>query len=187
MKHQICCLLLVLSSFIVFSQIDEEKSILTDSNWNKEIIEFPVDWAPKVDLNGFEELRFSPYWSNPKSDQFWSLIMAWNVKRKKPLTVKEIEQNFEGYFEGLMIPNHWKTTFPRPNALFLSKGGNTTNITGKMKLFDGFHTGKMIELNIAVSQYFNKKEGKSTLLFRISPKSFDNAIWKLLRSIKRKP
>ncbi|CAM1369069.1 hypothetical protein [Tenacibaculum xiamenense] len=187
MKYLLFVLFLIINPLITLSQEDENLSILSTNNWGKEIIKFPIDWAPKVELTGFEELRFSPFWSDPNNDQFWSLIMAWKINTNSRLTLIEIEKNFEGYFEGLMIPNHWKTTFPRPNALFLLRENSSEKIIGKMRLFDGFHTGKMIDLNITVNQYFLQEDGKSILVFRISPKNFKHPIWELLRSIKRKP
>ncbi|SEB47353.1 hypothetical protein SAMN04489761_0923 [Tenacibaculum sp. MAR_2009_124] len=187
MKRLLFIFMLLITSLITFGQENKNLTILSTNNWAKEIIKFPVNWAPRVSLEGFEELRFAPYWSDQNSDQFWSLIMAWKVKTSTPLKVTEIEKNFEGYFEGLMIPNHWTSTFPRPNVLFIEDERNMQKIIGKMKLFDGFHAGKMIDLNIIINQYFIKEEEKSVLIFRISSKNLDHSIWKLLNNIKRKP
>ncbi|WP_422105072.1 hypothetical protein [Winogradskyella sp.] len=174
----------------VFCQDSIELSILSaDDNWSKEIITFPVDWAPNLTLKGFEELRFSPFWSNPKSTQFWSLVMAWKVNATSTLTIEALEDNFEAYFDGLMKPNHWATTFPQPTVVFLPnpEKDSANGIIGKMRLFDGFHTGKSITLNIKVEQYFCETIDKAIIIFRLSPKDFEHSIWNELNAIIRTP
>ena len=189
MKNSILATLTILSSLLVFGQEPPERSILlAHDNWGKEIIEFPIDWAPNLSLEGFEELRFSPYWSNPNHEQFWSLVMAWKINTTAELTLKDIERNFEAYFDGLMKPNHWATTFSRPTALFLpNTNPKDGSFIGKMKLFDGFHTGNMIRLNITVTQHFCKKRNTSIIVFRMSPKEFEHSIWNELNGITDKP
>jgi len=186
----ILCLVFTCYLATAFSQNTTEASILiAEDNWGKEIINFPIDWAPNLNLEGFEELRFSPFWSDPKSDQFWSLVMAWNVDTTHALTTEELESNFEAYFDGLMKPNHWATTFPRPTVVFIpsSEKDSTHSIIGKMKLFDGFHTGESITLNITIEQHFCELSQKSIILFRISPKNFEHAVWKELNAVTRDP
>lgn len=179
---------LILSSIFVYGQVSKGPAILSENDWRKEIIKFPIEWAPNVKLEGFEELRFSPFWSNPESDQFWSLVMAWEVDSSVELTVEEVEDNFEAYFDGLMKPNHWATTFPRPAVIFISnpEKDDTHSLIGKMKFFDGFHTGKVITQNIKVEQHFQVALNKTILIFRISPKNFDHKIWNELSNIDRK-
>ena len=184
----ISLMFLILSSALVYGQESKEPAILSENDWKKEIIKFPVEWAPNVKLEGFEELRFSPFWSNPESDQFWSLVMAWEVGSPVELTEEEVEYNFESYFDGLMKPNHWATTFPRPTVIFISnpEKDDIHSYVGKMKLFDGFHTGKVISQNIKVVQHFDAALNETTLIFRISPKNFDHKIWDELNNISKK-
>ncbi len=168
------------------SQESDELSILsTDRNWVKEIIQFPIDWAPDLKLTGFEELRFAPKWSDSLEGGFWSLVMAWEVEATKALTSEEIELNFRAYFDGLMIPNHWATTFPKPMVLFVpvSTDGKKNTLVGKMKFFDGFHTGKLTTVNIKVETHFCKVKNRAVTVFRISPQKLDHEIWSKLFSI----
>lgn len=185
MKKTIVQLVLLFSFFTVLSQEKETISIFNNTkNWKTEIINFPIDWAPNLKLTGFEELLFMPNWSNPKSDEFWSLVMGWKVSAANPLSLKEIEHHFKSYFDGLMKPNHWAKEFPKPEVNF-SKNSDK-NITGKMKLFDGFYTGKIIEINIQLEQFFCEKQQKSMLIFRLSPKEYHHKIWETLSEIQLK-
>ncbi len=191
MKSFVLTLLLTFyATTAVLSQDTQTPSVLVaNADWPKEVITFPVDWAPLVQLEGFEELRFSPQWSNKDSDQFWSLVIAWQVKASAELDIQTIEQNFEGYFNGLMKPNHWATTFPDPVVLFIPNPDTNTNqsFIGKMKFFDGFHTGKVQTLTISVEQHFCSTSLTSTIIFRCSPKPFEHAVWKDLNAVTRQP
>lgn len=112
------------------------------------------------------------------------MVIAWNIETETPLTLKEIENNFKGYFDGLMKPNHWATEFPNSVVNFTKNPNN--NFNGKMTLFDGFHTGKIINLKIKAEHHFCKKTKKMILFFRLSPKEFKNKIWKTLNEVQLK-
>lgn len=184
MKKLAIILTIVFFGFSGLSQNKEELKIFENSkNWKQEIIKFPLDWAPKLNLTGFEELLFSPKWEDTKSDYFWSLLIGWKVNTTLPLPLKTIEYNLYSYFDGLMKPNHWIQKFPAP-IVHLRK--NKHGFYGTMTFFDGFHTGKVIIVNILGEQKFYKEHHKSVITFRLSPKSFHHKIWGKLTSIKIK-
>ncbi|MEX0272802.1 MAG: hypothetical protein AB3N16_00315 [Flavobacteriaceae bacterium] len=189
MKRSVSIFFILYSSIVTCQDLTEPSILSASDDWGKEIIKFPIEWAPKLTLKGFEELRFAPFWSDPKSDQFWSLVMAWKVKASGKLTTKAIEDNFEAYFDGLMIPNHWATTFPKPSVVLVQNPERNVphSLIGKLKLFDGFHTGQRITLNVQVEQHFCDTTHTSNIIFRLSPKYFEHAIWDELNNIVRKP
>ena len=170
---------------ISFSQEQEKLSIIENTkNWKKEIIKFPIDWVPELDVKGFEELLFSPKWNDKKSDGFWSLVMSWKIKASSRLSKKKVTYYFKSYFDGLMKPNHWVKEFPEPKVTF--KKSSKNKFTGKMIFFDGFHTGKVMIVNIQAEQHFCRKNKSNIIIFRISPKKFNNSIWKNLHQLKLK-
>jgi hypothetical protein len=189
MKKPMAIVFLFCMCFVGLGQEEPKQAILeADDSWGKEVIPFPVDWAPDVKLKGFEELRFHPQWKKVNDSGFWSLVMAWQIDVAQPLTVREIEGNFEGYFKGLMKPNHWAETFPDPMLVFVKETGpNTNRFVGKMGFFDGFHTGKVMTINIQGEQLFCEHSHKATVVFRISPQSFENTIWKALHKVVPAP
>lgn len=177
----LCCL----NISVVLSQIKQEISILNNTkNWKKEIIKFPIDWAPNLKVTGFEELLFSPKWADPKDDEFWSLIIAWKIDATTLLTLKEIENNFKSYFDGLMKPNHWAKDFPNPKVKFTKSKNSKTNFTGEMTFFDGFHTGKVMTVLIKGEQSFCVKHQKNSIVFRVSPQHKKHHIWKTLEEFE---
>lgn len=166
-----------------FCQQKEKLSIFKNTkNWKREIIKFPIDWAPDLKVVGFEELLFSPEWSTPKNNQFWSLVIGWKINAESFLTLKEIKYNLKNYFDGLMKPNHWAVSFPNPKIHLISNSNN--KFTGQMKFFDGFHTGKTVTVNILIEQYLCRKQHKAIIVFRVSPKSFQHNIWKDLNGFE---
>ena len=181
-------LLVFLNSISVICQSTIQPSILqAEETWGKEIIKFPVEWVPEMTLTGFEELRFAPGWSDPESDRFWTLVMAWSVESAGPLSFEQIERNLRGYFTGLMIPNHWATDFPDPVLKLRSSETEkeSKNLHGTMTLFDGFHTGKLITVQIRWEQHYCEEAKRAMVIFRFSPKTFDHPVWKELDAIKK--
>lgn len=172
----------------VAQNTDDLTIVKADSIWGKEIIEFPIEWAPKLALEGFEELRFAPNWSNKEHDNFWSLVMSWNIKADTQLSLNELELNFEYYFDGLMKPNHWAKEFPEPDAEFFAseETENGMIFKGKMTFFDGFYTGKLITVYILGQQIHCETVAKSIIIFKISSKEYTEPIWDKLKIINVK-
>ncbi|NRD20029.1 hypothetical protein HNV08_08210 [Winogradskyella eckloniae] len=174
-------------SLVANSQDSIQKSIVkADSTWRTEIIPFPVDWLPKLTIKGFEELRFAPNWKNPEHQEFWTLAMAWQVETTEELSLKEIHFNLNHYFTALMHPNHWAQEFPDPKLILedIEHSNNSVQFIGQMTFFDGFHTGKVITVNILGNQILCKTTNTSMILFKLSPKHFDTPIWDTLNKIR---
>lgn len=185
-SKSVIILLLLSLSFVSFGQDKEQVSIVkADDTWSTEIIPFPIDWLPKLTFKGFEELRFAPNWSNKEHEEFWTLAMAWQVDTKTEISLEDIQFNFNHYFDALMKPNHWATEFPEPQLelidLDVSKSG--LQFKGIMTYFDGFHTGKVITVNILGNQILCKTTSKSIILFRLSPRDYSEPIWNTLNAI----
>ncbi len=180
----VCCFLFLKS----FGQEGEKPSILINTkNWNKEIIKFPLDWAPKFSLAGFEELYFAPNWNKPESIEFWTLDMAWSIDSKSSLPQELITKNFTAYFEGLMKPNHWAKEFPEPKIEILKEEKNSNEFHFTMTFFDGFHTGKIIKVNIKANQVFCETAQRALITFHISPKDLNSKDWRSLEEITLNP
>ena len=188
MKNKLFIAFLFVFGFTTFSQDKAVKTIFENPfHWQTEIIDFPIDWAPDLHFKGFEELLFAPNWSNPKHKEFWSLVIGYAVEAKNLVEISTIEKNFEAYFDGLMKPNHWSENFPKPVVKFEKTHPNSNlSFKGNMQVFDGFHTGKVINLTIKGEQYFCHQLKKSIIKFYISPKDENHKIWETLNKINLK-
>ncbi|CAL2062506.1 hypothetical protein [Tenacibaculum sp. 190524A05c] len=182
MKRLVLILPLLIQTLTVYPQKESSLQIFENTKkWNREVIQFPIEWAPKFKLTGFEELLFTPNWNKPKDQDYWSLLIGWKINTEQLISLAEIESNFQGYFDGLMKPNHWSKEFPDPKVSFRK---DKNDFLGTMTFFDGFHTGKVIKVNIRGNQKFDKTKKKSIIRFRISPQEFDHYIWNKLNEIK---
>lgn len=190
MKYRCYFLIALLALTIKVAGQDEQypSFLNADSSWGSEIIVFPIDWAPGMTIKGYEELRFVPDWSNPASAGFWSLIMGWNVAATQPLDAKEIQENLYHYFDGLMKPNHWATEFPAPvvELDLIHHNGERFTYEGVINVFDGFHTGKQLQLNLRAIQKYDATIGRTYIMIRFSASPFTAPIWAELEKITLK-
>ncbi len=177
--------LLIFCNSLVAQNKPQLEIVQADSTWSKEIISFPIDWAPDLTLDGFEELRFSPKWDEPESPQFWTLVLSWKVNTQNALSLEEIQFNLAHYFDGLMKPNHWATEFAEPKVTLQLKEtkNEITHYIGHMDFFDGFHTGKPISTYFNATQWFCKASQSTIVVFLISSQEKTHPIWEELNTI----
>ena len=189
MKKRLLFTGLLIYSCVVFGQKEQHIGVLTaDSTWIKEIIEFPIGFAQEIEFEGFEDLRFPKGWSNQESPNFWSYVWAWSLDNVEYLNIDELEKNIQLYFDGLLglnSNNNNEENFQKTNAIFIKK--ETTKINnhyiGKVKTLDTRYTKKPMTLNVLVKQHYCKRQKKSIILFRFSPKKFSNGVWKILNEV----
>ena len=60
--------------FCVLESVAQVPKTVLDApeGWRAEIIDFPLSFAPEIDLTGFEDIRFSPGWADSTSIDFWT-------------------------------------------------------------------------------------------------------------------
>jgi hypothetical protein len=179
---------LFLFSLVGFSQEKQDLEVFeTDSTWIKEIIEFPIGFAQEIKYQGFEDLRFPQGWSKEDSPNFWSYVWAWSIIDTEEITTNDLEKNIQYYFDGLLGLDFYKIDdkpLRKTNAVFMKKTGS--QFIGKVKTHDTRYTKKPMTLNVLVNTYYCKRENKTIIHFRFSPKPFENAVWDTLAEIKLK-
>ncbi|MEP0263480.1 hypothetical protein [Dokdonia sp.] len=165
---------------------NEELLLTIDEPWRSERLEFPIAFAPSLEYNGVEEVRFAKGWSNPDSEEFWTYTFLWYLNEDPKITADVIEDDIEAYFNGLMElvgKGNGLTDLPKANVVFVKDSDENNSFVGKAKIFDAFFSKDIQELNIkAVSDYCSEKE-KYTVLFTFSPKEYNHTIWKTLDGI----
>lgn len=178
---------LLFLSFFMNAQETEHKKLL-ETTWGAELFTFPINFARGIPLDGYEEAIFPKGWATEESPEFWSYIFAWNVTAEVPLTSSNFEAYLEMYFDGLMDIANIKNgdTILPTNALFIKSEEveNKSQYTGKIRLYEGRYTKKMMILNVLATQYFCETEKKTVVVFRFSPAEFEKPIWNTMNSIK---
>ena len=190
MKKYILFVFMLLLSIKINSQEKEHLSVFeTDSTWMKEIIEFPIGFAQDIKYEGFEDLRFPQGWSKQDSPNFWSYVWAWSINGIDEPTESELETNVQFYFDGLLGLDFYKIDekpVPKTNAVFVKKEISKDNIQfiGNVKTFDTRYRKQPMTLNVLVEIYYCNQTEKTIMVFRYSPKPFENDVWNTLKSVK---
>ena len=159
-------------------------------NWKSEIIPFPIGFAHSIDFKGFEDLRFSPGWSDSTSQEFWTYTFVWYIEKDSALTESKLTESFNSYYDGLMgidLNNQADTTKSKQLVKTLCLFVKTNEgFTGKMRVFDAFFTRDYMVLNIKIKEYFCNKTNKQIVWCEISPKAFDHKVWQIFNDVKLK-
>lgn len=152
--------------------------LTTDSTWKKEVFPFPLSFAPNIPFEGMEEARFPKQWADTTSADCWSYVFAWDIKRHSAITERELEDNLQLYFDGLM---GWQHT----NAVLLKTddAADFSKYRGKIKTFDAFFSKKTMTLNVSVEVRYCSQRKKSVVFFRFSPQVFEHEIWQKLNAV----
>ena len=171
----------------IYSQ--EHHSILkAPENWQSELIDFPISFAPAIELTGIEDLRFSPGWSDTTSQEFWTYMFVWYVDFTTPLSEDKLSTYFDLYYDGLMgVDNNNQSDSINSNpldktiSLFVQ---TTEGFTGKLRVYDRFFTKDYMMLNVKVTESFCPKIKKQIILCEISPKDLSHDVWKIFENIQ---
>ncbi len=179
-------ILLLLFTSIVFGQEEEHLEVFkTDSTWIKEIIKFPIGFAQDINYEGFEDLRFPQGWSKEDSPNFWSYVWAWSINGKKEIRLNDLEKNTQLYFDGLLGLDFYKIDdkpVRKTNAVFLKKENSL--YVGKIKTHDTRYTKNPMTLNVLVESRYCEQTNKTIIVFRYSPKPFEDNVWNTLKEVK---
>lgn len=186
----ILTLILILSSVTSAQEheLEYEGALKTDSTWGHEYFEFPIRFAQEINYEGMEDAAFPRGWSDVESEEFWSYVFAWDIKLDRAVTAGELERDLLLYFDGLNGLGPKSTASPdiQQSSASISKISNHKapwQFKGKVRTYDRFRTKKPITLLVKVEQHICKNTGQSMIIFRFSPKAFEEAIWKKLETV----
>ncbi|QTD36254.1 hypothetical protein JL193_08745 [Polaribacter batillariae] len=150
----------------------------------------PFWFAPEINYEGVEDIRFAKGWETIDSDGFWKLVFAWDIRLKKKPTILFFEENLKHYFNGLMkVVNENETiTIPKTEVLIVEKKleKGKLNFTGTVKTYDAFTTKKVITLHVKIKVFYCTKTNNYMPLFKMAPKAFYHKTWEDLDKITLK-
>ena len=184
-KTVLVFLFFIICSLTTFGQKNEFNLIKLDSTWGQEVLRFP---ARNMDYIGVGEVRFPPKgWIKPEHIFFWSYTYAWSINLNRKITKKELELDLVKYFNSLNKVDIDATTDKRKASAKVTKTkrkNSTTFFKGYVKTYDRFATNNLITLNVLIESRYCKKEKKTVILFKFSPKGFKHKVWKTLNEIE---
>ena len=177
--------LLLLYSVTTFGQKNEFNLIKLDSTWGQEVLRFP---ARNMNYIGVGEVRFPPKgWIKPEHTFFWSYTYAWSINLNRKITEKELALDLVKYFNSLNkvdMTDKTNKQFASAKVTKTKRKKSTTFFKGYVKTYDRFATNNLITLNVLIESSYCKKEKRTVILFKFSPKEFKHKVWKTLNEIK---
>jgi hypothetical protein len=182
-------ILMTFNIAITFGQ-EYETVLSSPDNWQKEIIPFPISFAPGIDFTGFEDLRFAPGWADKTGQEFWAYCFVWYIEKDSALSESKLTGYFTEYYDGLMgvdIKNAEDSAksnqLDHTLCLFIKTG---EGFKGKMRVYDSFFTKDYLILNIIVKESFCSEANKQVIRCDISPKPFDDKVWEIFDDVRLK-
>ena len=177
---------LVMYNKYSLSKIDENL-IETKKTWGQEIFVFPLNFAKDIKYKGFEDVRFPRGWVNPDTSTFWSYAGAWSINREDVFSTDELNAVWKLYFDGLMADVNKKqgTHLEKTIASFEMQQqiNSRTLFTGELTIVNAFGTNELLHLNAKIEQRICPTSKRSYVLFKFSPSTFNEEIWKELDDI----
>jgi hypothetical protein len=73
----------------------------TPAGWSYERLEFPLQFAPDIELEGYEDLRFAPGMFAPGSDTFFSYVLGIRAAGELTVDIAFLEDFLWKYYHGL--------------------------------------------------------------------------------------
>ena len=176
----------------LYGQSEKDRFVLTqDERWRTELFDFPLSFAPEVDYEGYEDIRFLKGWSNQESDEFWSYAFVWVLKDEPVITAASLARDMNYYFDGLMkLPGQAAmegteaASIKASESVFDKDNDSKYSFYGTIKTKEAFFTQKVITLNVKVEQSYCGQSDQYFVLFRLSPLDFSASIWDQLSEVK---
>lgn len=179
-------LVVILALYNIIATAQEQQALFTaPDNWQKEVIPFPLSFAPAIDYTGYEDLRFTPGWSKKDDDQLWTYTFAWYVDKHEPLTDKSLSKTLQLYFDGLMgidVKDAPDAVKQYKTVATISKANE--GFKGSIKVYDAFFSKQPMLLYVTVKETYCPRDNKQLILFRFSQKDFTHAVWNVFNEVR---
>lgn len=188
MKYFVLSLLLS-CTLMVQSQQEEETAFPLEgpSDWRKEILSFPLDFAPSLEYDGTEYVLFSKGWADKAATDFWTYTFAWDLYNAPNLSEERLNKDLTAYFDGLMKEvagakiSKDKIT---PTLVNLKSNNNGKSYEGQISIFDAFFLKEKITLNMRVITSYCATDERHIVYFQYSPQPFSHELWDEMKAIK---
>lgn len=184
-------LILALTSWMLLAFAGEKSHFAyAPDGWKSETIPFPLGFAPEIDLQGVEELRFAPGMYKPDQQDYFSYGFVWVLKGEIHVDVKFLTQNLLAYYQGLytaVSKSETQRTEPFFVQMEVAGKGFSKNaqqsFSGSLDWREPFVTEKAQTLILLVDTWFCPEAGKTLVMVLASPQVFDHPLWTALKSL----
>ncbi|MTI31616.1 hypothetical protein [Xanthovirga aplysinae] len=193
-KASLCLFTIFFISFKVQGQEKQKPQYLLEpSDWGFEHIDFPLDFAPNISYEGFEELRFAPGMFDPSSEDYFTYAFVLALKNQNRISKKEIIDFLHAYYKGLSR----SVAKSKNQEVDVSKiqvtekrwvkEGSRKVLLVKMSFLDTFSDGREIPLFLEI-ELIPQNSKNHLLLFALAStfSDKDSETWASLYEIRKK-
>lgn len=180
------CLLLLVQGLLLSLAIAQEPTLYQSApeDWRAEVIEFPLEFAPSIDLTGVEELRFAPGMFDKDSDTYFTYTFVWWLEGSHHISDKQLSEYMLAYFQGLYkAVSSEQQDVSGFSAEFHSSDDDSYSV-GSVNLIDPFSTEENVNLHVLVNQWLCEEQKKSAVFFRFSPSPLGSTNWQAMEKQK---
>jgi len=158
--------------------------------WSIERFPIPIEFAPSIVYHGVEDIRFTPGWGDPKSEQYWSYSFLWFLDGKEKFKAKTFESNLEAYYNGLVGRNIESRKIPSEKVFpvsakvrkIKSQAGDTSTYQGTIHMLD-YMEQKPIDMNCLIHVKSCGTDEKTYVFYEISPQNSSHEVWTSMNEI----
>jgi hypothetical protein len=159
-------------------------------DWGIERFLIPIEFAPQIPYKGVEDVRFTPGWGKPTSDEYWSYAFLWYLDGSPTTNEKIIEGNLNSYYTGLIGRNITRRKIPAEKIFpvnasikeVITENGDRKTYRGTIEMLD-YMEQKPIVLNCVVHLKSCSEQNRTFILHEISPKPLKDNVWRNLERL----
>jgi len=162
-------------------------------SWRKEVVTFPLSFAPELDYEGHGDVRFAPGMFTTGAEDFWTYSFVWWLPLDTEITPARLSVDMNTYFSGLanIIMKSREQDVPDYNAsAHFEVSGNPRasatqgmSLEGRVETLDAFATQKPVALNAKAELIPCLAQDRIALIFGFSPQPFSHENWNALNQI----
>ena len=161
--------------------------------WARELIMFPMNFAPTITYKGFEELRFAPGWSNAASNEQWAYSILWWLDGKINFSEKNLKDDLEAYYSGLTknkaLADKLDMNLYKPASVEVKKSntatGDKATYTATARIFDSYVNNKPLTLYFKIHIKDCPQTDKTIVLIEAAAGSYNDPVWQSLDQINK--
>jgi hypothetical protein len=173
---------------LAFAAATAANLIPAPDDWRKESFPFPLRFAPSINYEGTEYLRFNPKWDQFADEAGFSYVLVWDVKAVA-VEPADMEDNLETYFNGLMenVARGRKLAAPPKSVVqahpMASPADWQQGFGVEIRTYNAFSKGEPLLLHGEVTQR-NCGKDRMQIFVALSKSRRDKPIWGSLRKAR---
>lgn len=160
------------------------------SGWRTETLPFPLSFAPELDYEGLEELRFSPGMFQEIKADYWSYAFVWWVPEGTEFETQRLQTDLDSYFNGLNTAVAEAQDFELGESVVsvqleqAESESGASRWKGKARTLDVFGTRQPVKLNVTIDIVECPQQEHVAAFFLLSPQPTRHNIWEVLNGMR---